>query len=426
MLQQSSHHITTAARGPRSRHARCGACFIALLLCAPSSPAVQAQRKGRPPATNRTAQAKPGAAFDQVARRAAEAREAGRFDEAIKLYQQGVRQKPNWPEGWWSLGTIYYEADRHAEAVEAFKRLLTIDERGGPAWALLGLSLHQLKNYQQALACLERAAVFGVGDNKELRGVANYHLAILYNRFGQAERAYETWLRVLADRDESPLILQGLGLTMLRLSFLPDETPPEKRELVTLVGKAAYLAVRNRREEADALHKEVVADHPNAPGVHYAYGVFLMRDAPDAALAEFRRELQISPGHVPALLQLAFEYIKRGQHSDGLPYAEQAVKLDPKLFVARNALGRILLEVGQVERAVAELEAGVKLEPASPEMHFALARAYDRAGRKADAARARAEFTRLDKLRRAQREGAAGNAASGSSSREAAKPSAND
>jgi len=130
-----------------------------------------------------------------------------------------------------------------------------------------------------------------------------------------------------------------------------------------------------------------------------------LRDSPDAALEEFRRELELSPKHVPSMLQIAFEYLKRNEHTAGLPFAEQASQLDPNSFPARNALGRILLELGQIERAIKELETGVKLAPDSPEMHFALARAYSRAGRKAEAAKERAEFMRLDKIRRAQREG---------------------
>jgi cytochrome c-type biogenesis protein CcmH/NrfG len=65
------------------------------------------------------------------------------------------------------------------------------------------------------------------------------------------------------------------------------------------------------------------------------------------------------------------------------------------MFAARNVLGRVLLELGEVERAIQELGEGVRLAPSSPEMHFALARAYTRAGRKEDAAREREIFKRL-------------------------------
>jgi tetratricopeptide (TPR) repeat protein len=369
--------------------------LLLLLTLLPALLAAQTKAR-RPVAASRS--------FEQLAQHAAKTREAGQYDEAIKLYHQALRARQKWPEGWWSLGTIYYELDRYREASEAFRSLLSIDDRSGPAWALLGLSLYRLKNYQQSIASLERASVLGMGDNKELRSVANYHLAVLFNRFEQYERAYDVWLRVLQDRGESTLILQGMGLTMLGLAYLPDETPPEKRELVARTGKAACLAVMNQREEADREYRSLITDYPGAAGVHYAYGIFLMRDAPDAALDEFRRELELSPGHVPTLLQLAFEHLKRGEAEKGLPYAEKAVQLDPKMVLARNALGRILLELGQIDRAVGELEAGVKLESSNPEMYYALARAYSKAGRDADAQRARSEFMRLDKLRRANRD----------------------
>ena len=51
-------------------------------------------------------------------------------------------------------------------------------------------------------------------------------------------------------------------------------------------------------------------------------------------------------------------------------------------------------------KAVQELEVGVKLAPDSPETRFALAQAYERAGRKEDAARQRVEFKRLEEVRR--------------------------
>jgi tetratricopeptide (TPR) repeat protein len=103
------------------------------------------------------------------------------------------------------------------------------------------------------------------------------------------------------------------------------------------------------------------------------------------------------------MLQIAYELIKEGKHAEAKPYAEKAVELSPNLFAAYNALGRVLLETGEVDKAIEYLQAGMKLAPDSPEVRFSLARAYARAGRPEDAARERAEFLRLDKARRDSR-----------------------
>ena len=76
-----------------------------------------------------------------------------------------------------------------------------------------------------------------------------------------------------------------------------------------------------------------------------------------------------------------------------------------RAFPAHKALGQALLDTGDVDGAIKELLIGIKLAPDSPGLHFALARAYQRAGRNEDAAREREEFTRLDRLARTQRSG---------------------
>jgi predicted Zn-dependent protease len=69
-------------------------------------------------------------------------------------------------------------------------------------------------------------------------------------------------------------------------------------------------------------------------------------------------------------------------------------------------MGQVLLETGDLDGAIREFQAGVKIAPNSPSLRFALARAYRRAGRVADAEREQAIFTELDRQIRTQRSGA--------------------
>jgi tetratricopeptide (TPR) repeat protein len=124
-----------------------------------------------------------------------------------------------------------------------------------------------------------------------------------------------------------------------------------------------------------------------------------MQSDPDQALAAMKEELEISPDHVPALVSIAAEYLKRRDFKTALVYAEKAVNIAPESFAAKAILGRVLCE-GDIERVrgLNELETAVKLAPGSPQVRFALATAYAKAGRNADAARERAEFLRLQEL----------------------------
>jgi tetratricopeptide (TPR) repeat protein len=367
--------------------------------CAESSgltKAHQSRAKPRTPAQSNTT-------FDQASKAADEARLAGRLDEAIELYVKALRIRPNWAPGWWYVGAILYEKDRYLEARDAFRNLVTLEPKKGPAWGMLGLCEFQTRDYDRAVVSLQRGRSFGLSDNKELESVVRYHTALLYVRFEQFEIAYEILSEFIRAGNESPKVVEAFGLAMLRMPFLPTEIPPDKREQVLLAGKAGYQMAARRLAEGRAAFDALLTRYPNAPNVHYAFGVFLMNQDADAALKEFQRELQISPSHYPAMVQMAFEYLKRNEYNTALPLAEKAVQLAPKMFAARNVLGRVLLELGQIERAIGELEEGVRIAPTSPEMHFALARAYTRAGRKKDADREREAFKRLQEQYDAQR-----------------------
>src|SRR5262245_44507335 len=311
---------------------------------------------------------------------------------------KALQIRPKWAEGWWFAGTILYENDRYPDARDAFRNLVALEPKRAHAWGMLGLCEFQTREYERAVTSLQRGRTLGLTDNHEIESVVRYHTALLYIRFEQFEVAFEILNEFVREGRESPKIVEAFGLTMLRMAFLPNEIPPDKREQVLIAGRAGFDMAARRLDEARRAFAELLARYSDSPNVHYAYGVYLLKQDADAALEEFRRELKISPDHVPSLLQMAFEYYKRNEFETALPLAEKAAQQAPKMFAAHNILGRLLLELGQVERAVKELEEGVRLRPQSPEMHYALARAYMRAGRKEDAAREREIFQRLEEL----------------------------
>jgi tetratricopeptide (TPR) repeat protein len=355
----------------------------------------QSPSNSKRPAANAKPTSQQDAAFDQTVRLADEARNAGRLDQAIELYTNAVRIRPKWPDGWWYLGAIFYEKDLYAQARDAFVNLVELEPNRGPVWGMLGLCEFQTGNYERAVTALQRSRSIGFDGNQELESVVRYHTAMLYIKFEQFEIGYEILREFLKIGNNGPKIVELFGLTILRMPLLPKEIPSDKSEEVLLAGQAGASMAARRTDEARKGFETLLNRFPNDPNVHYTFGVFQLSQDADAALKEWQRALELQPDHQPAMVQMAFEYLKRDQYNDALPLAERAVQLQPKMYPARNVLGRVLLELGQVDRAIKELEEGVGIAPSSPEMHFALARAYTRAGRKQDADRERDIFKKL-------------------------------
>ena len=373
------------------------ALLAALLVATPAPAQSKSQSTRKAPAKQRAPQAQSGAEseFDRFVKRADEARLGERLDEAISLYGQALKIKPKWPDGWWYIGAIFYQKDIYAQARDAFQNLVALEPERGPAWAMLGLCQFQTGELERAATALQRARSLGVKDGSELAVVVRYHTALVYIRFEYFENAFEVLSEFTGAGNESGKVIEAFGLALLRMPVLPKEIPPSQREKILIAGRAGYSMAARRMDDARAAFDMLLAQYPNDPNIHYPFGVYMLSQDADLAMKEFKRELEITPLHYPAMVQMAFEYLKRDQFEDALPLAEKAVQLAPKLYAARNVLGRVLLELGQIDRAVKELEEGVKLAPSSPEMHFALARAYTRAGKKAEAAREREIFKKL-------------------------------
>jgi tetratricopeptide (TPR) repeat protein len=376
--------------------------IVVAVLLALASPAVAGQ--AAPPARPKPSPS-PASGFEQLSKKAEKAREASQFDEAIRYYKQALQLKPDWIEGHWTLATLLYDQDKYDEARDHFRRVVQAQPKHALALALKGLCEFQLKNYDRALTELERARLMGI-PSPEVQSVASYQVATLLTRMENYEAAFEVLRDFSLQDKDSQGVIEAFGLCTLRMPFLPSEAPADKREMILMAGRAGYQMAKGRRTPIGRMaFEELVARYGTEPNVHYAYGTFLLPDDADAALEEFRRELKTSPNHYHALLQIAYEYIKRGNFADAVAPAEKAVELAPRLYVARNVLGRALLETGETDRAIKELESGIRLSPENPDLRFALARAYQRAGRKEDAERERAEFVRLDRLARAARAG---------------------
>jgi tetratricopeptide (TPR) repeat protein len=350
-------------------------------------------------ATLAAATAQTAGPIERLEKEAEAARAANHIDEAIALYKKGVALKPSWEPGWWYLGSLYYELDQYVEARDAFRHLTAINPNIAAGWAMLGLCEYENKQYDLSLRHLERGINLGLAQDQNISDVSHYHYALLLTRYERYEDAIKT-LSMFAQRNiDQPDYVEAMGLAALRKPLLPLELPPAERELVMDVGRAMYDAAALKTAEAASDFKLVMEKYPKQPNVHYLYGSFLMYADSNQGLAELKRELEVSPAHVPALVTIAAEYINRKDYKDGLPYAEKAVETDPQSFAAHAVLGRIYAEGGlDVARGVKELERARTIAPGSPQVRIALVTAYTKAGRKEDAARERQEFLKLKKI----------------------------
>ena len=335
--------------------------------------------------------------FEELSTMARQAYDADHPEEAAQLYGRAVKLRPDWTQGWWALGMIEYGRDRYAECRDALSRMVELDASAAPGWALLGLCEFRTKQYEAAFEHLKKAHMLvpATQGGGQLLDMADYHLSLLLTQQGAFEVAQEILMRVARKVHSNPEMMLAAGLPSLRMPILPSEVPANRRDVVTMAGKAFWDLATQPPDEAEADFKTLVSKYPKFPSVHYFYGTYLAARDPERCAPEFLQELAVTPDSVPARVQLALRYVLEGKLDQALKLAREAVALSPDSVGAQLALAKTLRTQGDDEGALSALLEAERLDPVSPAIRLQIVNEYRALSRFEDMRRENAEYSRL-------------------------------
>ncbi len=339
--------------------------------------------------------------FKTLAAQAAAASEQDRIEDAIALYTRALTLRPKWAEGWWSLGTLEYDHDHYAKAAQDFEKVIALDVANGTAHAMLGLCQFELGRDEAAMKNLLAGQKLGVQKDQQLHNVVLYHLGVLELRARKFRDARVTLGQLVKEGVNTKEVRTALGMSVLMVRSAEATVEGIAwAQVVEGVGEAEALLELKDFARAKQTYADLTAGFPDFPNLHFAYGRFLLEvDETEEALAEFQRELKGNPADQESLLEIA-AVLYQTDSAEGVKYAKRAVQLDPQRPFGHYLLGLLYADVKNISGAISELEIAKRSYLNFPEVYFALGNAYARAGRKSDAARARATFTRLNAQRK--------------------------
>ena len=304
----------------------------------------------------------------------------------------------------WKLAMLDYSSGKFSEAISSLKTWVVDHPDDGTAWAVMGLSEFEIKDFDNALIHLQRGQQLGLKGSAEAIQLARYRLAGLLNRTGQFDRALE----LLAHEETSGPLAEAIkiarGMSLLRIPMLPEEIEVADKRLLETAGDIAALMQESKYDDAFTKFQPLLKDHPGTPFLHYTFGTALtVLSRYDAAEEQMKVELKISPKSELPWVSLASIELREHRAADAAGFAQQALNLAPGSAEAHYLLGRAQLDLGHTDLAIQELEAASKIAPDSPEIHFNLAKAYAKTSQPEKADAERAIFVRLNALSEQQR-----------------------
>jgi arylsulfatase A-like enzyme/Tfp pilus assembly protein PilF len=294
-----------------------------------------------------------------------------RLDEAIAKMREVLKEDPEIMDAHLTLGNWLAKAHRPEEAIESFKRALSLKPDDEVAMLNLANAYRNRGRTDDALAALE---IFkGALKVNPRNPQAWYQLATLYLDLGQRAMAETTFREAIQANPKMGAAYNALG---------------------------AIAFTRGDLDEAEKLIRKALELEPEVQAGRFNLARVLdARGRPDEAEALYREELQVYPDHGRARFNLAQLLRERGDRASFLAELRAGVESAPQFgpcyfFLAREELG-----AGRLDEAAELARRGLEKDDASevaPLGHYVLADVYTRRGAAGKAQEEIAKARRLE------------------------------
>lgn len=263
---------------------------------------------------------------------------AGRFEEAVALYDNVLSAKPDQPDALHLKGLAFAQSGKLNEGVELIRKAIAKNGDALDYHKNLGAILLQANHPVEALSVYRSAVEIAPNDP-----VLQSSIGILHHQLGALSDAEAAFRRAVA---------------------LSPDTPEAHNNLGNVLKEKGAL------DEAEAALRRAIALNPNYVNAYQNLGSLLIEKLElAAAIAALQRAISLQPDLASAHANLAAALNLLERHEEGAEAAQRAIDLMPELTEAHNNLGVAARALGMNEAAEQAYRRAVAIDPAHSSAH---------------------------------------------------------
>ena len=300
---------------------------------------------------------------------------SGRGEEALLQLQKMLNREAS-PEGYNTVGVMYYQSQKIDEAIAAFKSALQIN----PRYQLAKDNLHQLyreqgiaaladETYPQAIAFFLQALQLDPTDSTLYSLIGE-----VYARKGDHQNAIVEYKKALQFNPGDTDARQNLARSYNNLG-------------VQLTQSQRWEEAIDAYQQARQLMPDLASVRTNLTDLYWKRANTLREKGNlDLAIESYHELLAFDSGALDVHSLLGDLYFQKRNYPQAIREFNEAFTADPENPQARNNLIAVYHKYGQVldnqkryAQAIAQLEAGLALAPAHINLRLSLAYVYEHA-----------------------------------------------
>jgi tetratricopeptide (TPR) repeat protein len=264
-----------------------------------------------------------------------------RAPEAIRVFENVVRIKSDYPEGHNDFGFAFWQAGKRQEAIREYEYALQLRPDYADAHLALGTALTTLGRPEDAMRhCEEALRIYSSQSPHAIK----YACASAQVEIGNA------------------LLTQGKAQDAIAHYEEALRVDPDSTEAHYNLG--AVSAKLGRPEDAIRHYEEVLRINPDDAETHFELGAILAQAGrmPEA-MGQWEQALRINPNYAEAHDNLGLALAQAGRVSEAIQHWEETLKLKPDDANTHYNLGLALEKVDRSTGAVDQYEQALKLRP---------------------------------------------------------------
>ena len=308
--------------------------------------------------------------------------------EAVDCYRRLLTLKPEFAEAHYNLGNALFALGRLSDAVACYRQSLEFKPSLAAAHTNLGHALKSLGSLDDAVDCYRRALVLRPNDATSFSNLGN-----VLKAQGKLDDAIDCYRRALTLKPDHFEAFNNLGNALHRQNQLAEAVSCYRHALelkpdnpLTQSNLGVALHDQTKLDEAVACHERAIKLKPDFAEAHCNLGnTFKCQGKLNDAVASYRRALELKPDYFEAHSNLGDLLLILWNLDEAAECFQRAFALKPDFAEANNNLGNAFKEQGKLDLAAASYRRALQLDPEYAPAHCNLGVVMQSQGRLDDA-----------------------------------------
>ncbi len=302
-----------------------------------------------------------------------------RNEDAIAIYSEIIKDKPEIASSYYDLGKAYLKADKEDDAISTYQNMIGVDSKSIAGRLALAALLVKQGDADKAAKMIED--VIELDSNNLIAHDLLGKVSLSERDYNKAETAFSKMIELSRDSFEGHFNMARIKYTQgdfdscIEHCKIALETKPLDVRVLNILGMA-FLRKGWIGDAALKFNKIININSDFIPAYLNLAEININSKKPIVAALLYKAALKIDSDAVKARLGLGNSYALMGKYSDAVTEFESVIKKYPKNVNAHISLAKTYLVSGDSIKAQEAITSALVIEPENPIARYVLAKIY--------------------------------------------------